>query len=106
MVEFWASVGLACFNQEFFEKIIQENSPQKAGGALDEWQLRLSLFEFTELRRLLKDPELLECIRKFQMKMSVMKCPPPPRPCPYRLGAEVFEAWVAEFKKFIREEAS
>jgi hypothetical protein len=106
MIEYWACVGLACFNSDFYEKVIKEDDPRAAGAAIDAWGIRLSRFEFAELRRSLKDPALLQCIQRFHKNkpMIAFRCPTPPKPCPYRLDEKGLDEWFGEFKIFYLKE--
>jgi hypothetical protein len=93
MVEFWACVGLACFNKKFFEDIRQVDDGKEkdekaaedaAEKAVNDWLFRLSCSEFRDLRKLVLDPDIAAEMRHLQEKeeskrltMRLYRCKPP-----------------------------
>jgi hypothetical protein len=83
MVEFWACVGLACFNKAFFEDITNDDR-RAAEKAINEWLFRLSCGEFQDLRKLVLDPDIAAEMRHLQEKREkkrlatrLYRCKPP-----------------------------
>jgi hypothetical protein len=70
MVEFWASVGLACFDPEFL-KAVSDDDEMKAVKTIRNYMLRLGCNEFEWLRKLVMDPD-----RKRAMQALARMRPP------------------------------
>jgi hypothetical protein len=86
MVEFWACVGLACFDEEFFNGIKDVKDEKKALETIREKMLRISCVEFRQLQHWLEDEQIRhlmekihELIQKTERRAFVARfdCPKP-----------------------------
>ncbi|MFB3923755.1 MAG: hypothetical protein ACE145_18680 [Terriglobia bacterium] len=100
MVEFWACMGLACFDERFLNGLLKDPD-----ATITKEMLRLSCFEFTELKRILKIPKVVDHMRILQKLVSDNRmCPLYPKPCPPPGKTEaLFPAWAKEFEDFLRK---
>ncbi len=83
MVEFYACLGLACFNADFFADISQDDE-DAAAAAVNNWLFRLSCGEFRDLRAIVRDPQVAEELQELREKFTrkrlarrALRCRPP-----------------------------
>jgi len=85
MVEFWACVGLACFDKKFFEGLRNEDK-KKAEQTIRDKMFRLSCSEFRELRKMVGDKSIAPLMGAMQAVEPEVwgkwPCPHKPLPCP------------------------